>query len=177
MRRLLVTLASVMLLTVSAYVHAKEVKLGVVNVGLLLEKAPQAQNASKSLEKEFGPQQAELTKLAKKLETKQKDYQKNKLILSDAQKGASEREISLMTRDIQRKRNDIQELVNIRRNEELAKLQKMVNQGIKAIGKKEGFDLILYEGIAYTNKTLDVTQKVLDYLREEDKKQRTGFNK
>jgi outer membrane protein len=82
-----------------------------------------------------------------------------------------------MTRDIQRKRNDIQELVNIRRNEELAKLQKIVNQGIKAIGKKEGFDLILYEGIAYTNNSLDVTQKVLDYLREEDKQQRAGFNK
>lgn len=67
--------------------------------------------------------------------------------------------------------------MNIRRNEELAKLQKIVNQGIKAIGKKEGFDLILYEGIAYTNNSLDVTQKVLDYLREEDKQQRAGFNK
>lgn len=103
MRRLLVVLTSIMLFSLSANVQAKDMKLGVVNVGLLLEKAPQAQSASKSLEKEFGPQQAELTQLAKKLEAKQKDYQKNKLILSDAQKSASEREISLMTRDIQRK--------------------------------------------------------------------------
>lgn len=177
MRHLFVAFTSIVLLSVSLASQAKEVKLGVVNVGLLLEKAPQAKNASKNLEKEFGPQQAKLTQLAKKLETKRKDYQKNKLILSDAQKSASEREISMMTRDIQRKRNDIQELVNIRRNEELTKLQKLVNQGIKAIGKKEGFDLILYEGIAYTNHSLDVTQKVLNYLKEEDKKQRAGFNK
>ncbi|MDX1795318.1 MAG: OmpH family outer membrane protein [Hydrogenovibrio sp.] len=177
MRHLLTVFFSVALISVSTFSYAQDVKLGVVNVGLLLEKAPQATNASKNLEKEFGPQQAELTKLAKKLEKKQKEYQKNKLILSEAQKNASEREISLMTRDIQRKRNDIQELVNIRRNEELASLQKIVNQGIKEIGKQEGFDLILYEGIAYTNNRLDVTQKVLDYLKKEDRKQRSGFNK
>lgn len=156
---------------------AQEVKLGVVNVGLLLEKAPQAVAASQKLEQEFGSQQQELKQLAKSLEKKQADYQKNKLVMSDSQKATAEREITMMTRDIQRKRNDIQELVNIRRNEELASLQNIVNQAIKQIGKDEGFDLILYEGIAYTNNRLDVTQKVLDYLKKEQKNARSGFNK
>jgi len=152
-------------------------KLGVVNVGLLLEKAPQARQASSNLEREFAPQQTELKNSAKRLEKKRADYQKNKMLLTNAQRTTEEREISMLTREIQRRQNDIQELVNIRRNEELAKLQSIVNQAIKAIGRQNDFDLILYEGIAFTNNSLDVTQDVLGYLKENHAKNRSGFNK
>lgn len=160
-------------------VHAAETapaKLGVVNVGLLLEQAPQAKQASANLEKEFGPQQNDLKAFAKQLEQKQQDYQKNKMLLTEAQQATKEREITMMTREVQRKQNDIQELVNIRRNEELAKLQSLVNQAIKEIGQQQAFDLILYEGIAYTNNRLDVTQAVLDYLKKLSNEKRAGFN-
>lgn len=153
------------------------VKLGVVNVALLLEQAPQAKLATASLEKEFSPQQSELKSLAGKLEKQQADYQKNKSVMSDAQKVSKEREISMLTREIQRRRNDVQELLNLRRNEELAKLQNVVNDSIKEIGKKQGFDLILYEGIAYTNQRIDITNDVLSHLKTVSKKQRSEFNK
>ncbi len=153
------------------------VKLGVVNVALLLEQAPQAKSASSNLEKEFSPQQAELKSLASKLEKKQSAYQKNKSVMSESQKMTKEREITMMTREIQRRRNDIQELLNLRRNEELAKLQTIVNDAIKAIGKQQSFDLILYEGIAYTNNRVDVTQDVLKHLQTMTQKQRSEFNK
>lgn len=156
---------------------AQGAKLGVVNVALLLEQAPQAKSATSSLEKEFSPQQAELKSLAAKLEKQQADYQKNKTVMSDAQKITKEREISMLTREIQRRRNDVQELLNLRRNEELAKLQNIVNEAIKIIGKKQDFDLILYEGIAYTNDRIDVTKDVLDHLVKMNKQQRSEFNK
>ncbi|HHS99673.1 MAG TPA: OmpH family outer membrane protein [Thiomicrospira sp.] len=166
------------LLALNVNAHAETpVKLGVVNVALLLEQAPQAKSASSNLEKEFSPQQAELKSLASKLEKKQSDYQKNKSVMSDSQKMTKEREITMMTREIQRRRNDIQELLNLRRNEELAKLQTLVNDAIKAIGKQQGFDLILYEGIAYTNNRVDVTQDVLKHLQTVTQKQRSEFNK
>ncbi len=177
MRYLLVTLVSLTIFFSSNSVLAKEVKIGVVNIGLLLEKAPQAKAASQNLEKEFGPQQQDLTKLAAKLDRKQKQYQKNKLVLSESQRQSAERELNMMNRDVQRKKNDIQELVNIRRNEELANLQNIVNQAIKTIGQKEKYDLILYEGIAYTNNKVDVTKKILDYLTAQSRQQRTNFNK
>lgn len=177
MRQFLITFTGVMAMTLSSLAFAQPAKLGVVNVGLLLEKAPQAQAATQNLEKEFGPQNNELKKLGKKLEKKQKDFQKNQLVLSEAQRLSAEREINMMARDIQRKRNDIQELINIRRNEELASLQNLVNKAIKEIGKQQEFDLILYEGIAYTNNRLDVTQSVLDYLEQEYRKKRSNFNK
>jgi len=176
MHKRLIAILSVLLWVVATQVQAQSVKLGVVNVGMLLEKAPQAQAAGKSLEKEFGPQQTELKRMAAKLEQMQQDYQKNQLILSESQKAASEREITMMTLDIQRKRNDIQELVNIRRNEELASLQNEVNKAIRIIGEQQAYDLILYEGIAYTNNRLDITEAVLKYLEKEYRSKRDNFN-
>lgn len=156
---------------------ADSIKVGVVNVGLLLEQSPQAKAASSGLEKEFAPQQQELNSLTKQLETEQSDLKKNSLAMSEAQVSAKEREIAMLTREIQRKRNDIQELLNIRRNEELAKLQGMVNAAIREIGTTQSYDLILYEGIAYTNKRIDLTPAVLDYLKKEFEKQKTNFNR
>lgn len=153
------------------------VKLGVVNVALLLEQAPQAKTADTQLKQEFAPQQAELKGLAGKLEKQQSNYQKNKSVMSETQKLTKEREITMLTREIQRRRNDVQELLNLRRNEELAKLQNIVNDAIKAIGEKQGFDLILYEGIAYTNNRIDVTADVLKHLKAVSQKKRAEFNK
>ncbi|NPA71896.1 MAG: OmpH family outer membrane protein [Gammaproteobacteria bacterium] len=178
MQNILKVVLSVMVIALASNVQAETpVKLGVVNVALLLEKAPQARMADAILKKEFAPQQAELKGLASKLEKQQAKYQKNKSVMSDGQKLMKERELTMLTRDIQRRRNDVQELLNIRRNEELAQLQNIVNDAIKSIGEKQSFDLILYEGIAYTNNRVDITDDVLNHLKTLSKKQRSDFNK
>ncbi|MBE0493234.1 MAG: OmpH family outer membrane protein [Thiomicrospira sp.] len=162
----------------TAMVQANEsIKVGVVNVGLLLEQSPQAKAASSNLEREFAPQQEELAKLNSQLEKEKNDLKRNSLAMSEAQQGAKEREIQMLTREIQRKRNDVQELLNIRRNEELAKLQSLVNSAIREVGTSQSYDLILYEGIAYTNKRIDLTPAVLDYLSKDFEKQGSNFNR
>jgi outer membrane protein len=151
----------------SAPVLADNIKVRVVNVAKLLDQAPQAKDASAALEREFAPQQKELNKMNDEIEKIAKDYDKNKSVMTEAQREAKERDIVMKKRDLQRRRNDIQELLNIRRNEELSKLQDLVNLAIKAVGEKEGYDLILYDGIAYTRETIDITSNVLNHLASE----------
>lgn len=168
---------AVIFFTFSTSIYAQGVKLGVVNVALLLEQAPQAKKASEALEREFSPQQTELKSLAAKLDKQQADFEKDKAVLSETQKVVKEREITMLTREIKRRRNDVQELLNLRRNDELAKLQNVVNEAIKSVGKNQNFDIILYEGIAYTNEKIDITADVLKYLTSLNDKQRSEFNK
>ncbi|WP_294947111.1 OmpH family outer membrane protein [Sulfurivirga sp.] len=155
---------------------AEPAKVGVVNVNLLIQQAPQAKAANKRLEKEFAPQQQQLQKLIRKLERLQADYQKNALTLTAEQKSAKEREVAMLTREIQRRRADLQELVNLRRNEELAKLQALINQAIRDIGQQEHYDLILYDGIAFSSKRIDLTPKILAYLKQLQKRKKAAFN-
>lgn len=153
------------------------IKVGVVNVGLLLEQSPQAKAASTGLEREFAPQQQELMDLNKQLESQQNELRRNALAMSESQQAAKEREIAMLTREVQRKRNDVQELLNIRRNEELAKLQNQVNLAIREVGTSQSYDLILYEGIAFTNQRIDLTQAVLDLMNKQFESQPANFNR
>lgn len=160
----------------SAPVFADDIKVRVVNVAKLLDQAPQAKDASAALEREFAPQQRELNKMNDDIEKIAKDYEKNKSVMTEVQREAKERDIVMKKRDLQRRKNDVQELLNIRRNEELSKLQDLVNVAIKTVGEKDGFDLILYDGIAYTRETIDITAQVLNYLAGEADK-RKSLNK
>lgn len=157
-------------------VMADEVKVRVVNVAKLLDQAPQAKDASAALEREFSPQQRELNKMNDEIEKLAREYEKNKSVMSEAQREAKERDIVMKKRDLQRRRNDVQELLNIRRNEELSKLQDLVNVAIKTVGEREGYDLVLYDGIAYTRDSIDITPTVLNYLASEADK-RKNLNK
>jgi outer membrane protein len=152
------------------------VKIGVVNVALLLEKSPQAESATESLKKEFSVQQNDLKNRALTLDKEQQDYELNKAVMSETQRMAKEREFTLKSREIQRTRNDIQDMINLRRNEELAKLQELVNQAIKKVADQNKFDLILYEGIAYTNGRVDITEDVLKLLEVLNNDKVSSFN-
>nr|WP_232023367.1 OmpH family outer membrane protein [Thiomicrorhabdus aquaedulcis] len=79
MQKIIKLYSAVFLMTLSTLSLAEEpVKVGVVNVALLLEQAPQAKLASAKLEREFAPQQTELKGLAANLDKQQNDYQKIK---------------------------------------------------------------------------------------------------
>lgn len=153
------------------------IKVGVVNVAVLLEESPQAKFASNRLEQEFAEQQQELVNLNTQLEEKQRELNRDRLAMTESQQNLREREVSILGREIQRKRNDVQELLNIRRNEELAKLQNVVNDAIREVGQGEGFDLILYEGIAFTSSRIDLTKQVLDFMTELHDKSTNNFNR
>lgn len=167
-----VVLAAFLSVSVATAAVAEEVKVRVVNVAKLLDQAPQAKDASAALEREFAPQQKELSKLNDEIDKLARDYEKNKSVMSESQRDVKERDIVMKKRDLQRRRNDVQELLNIRRNEELSKLQDLVNVAIKSVGERDGYDLILYDGIAYTRDTIDITPTVLNFLATEAEKGR-----
>ena len=62
-----------------------------------------------------------------------------------------------------------QEVATVR-NQELAVLQQQVRSIIDDIAKSGKYSLVLSEGVAYTDKKLDITDKVLDKMKAAFKK-------
>ena len=56
---------------------------------------------------------------------------------------------------------------NMRRNDEIAKLQKLIKQAIEDVGREGKYDLIFYDGISFANPRLDITNEVLKRLGAE----------
>lgn len=143
---------------------ASELKIGYVNAVKVIEEAPQGEAALKKLEAEFAPRDRELVATQSKIKQLEDDLEKNALVMKEADRRNKEREALTLKRELKRATQEFREDYNLRRNEELAALQKVVYKAIVEIAKLEKFDLILHEGTVYASEKIDITDKVLKKL-------------
>ncbi len=145
-------------------VNAAELKVGYVNAVKVIEEAPQGEAALKKLEAEFGPRDKKLVAMQADVKKLEDALEKNGLLMKDAERRSKELEIVGLKRDLRRATQEFREDYNLRRNEELASLQKVVFKAIVEIAKQENYDLILHEGTIYASKRVDLTDRVLKKL-------------
>ncbi len=171
MRHLTIIISSlVCFLLAPAVVYADGVKLGVVNIAYILKHAPQAAAARKKLETEFAPRESKIITMEKTLKKQSEKLAKDGAIMSPAGRKQLERKILGLKRDVKRAKEEFTEDLNIRRNEELNKLQKVVNSAVIALAEEDNFDVIFGDNVMYANKRSNITKKVLKKLAEKLKK-------
>lgn len=144
--------------------YAAETKLGFVNVEQILKDAPQTAESGKKLEKEFSGRQKELEAMAKQIKDTEASLDKDSLTMSETDRRNKERDLSTVKIEFQRKQREMREDVNLRKNEELGALQDRINKAVTAVSEAEGYDLVVYSGVAYSSKKVDITDKVLKSL-------------
>lgn len=141
-----------------------EVKIGFVKVDQILKDAPQAAASNKKLESEFKARTEKLKKDISDLNKQEKDFQKNSLTLSDSEKEKQQRKLQNSRIEIQRAERELREDIDLRRREEITKLQAKITSVIESLSQKEKFDLILYTGVAYASDKIDITPLVVKEL-------------
>jgi outer membrane protein len=122
-------------------------KIGVINVGKLLESAPQSKVVSDKLQKEFEPRQQSIIAKRQKLQTQQDSFTKDQAVMGEEERLNLQRQISDTQRELQRDENTYLEDLNARRNEELGKLQRDVLQRVQAFASAQKYDLVLADAI------------------------------
>jgi len=152
------------LMVSAAGTMAAELKVGYVQVDKILQEAPQTVESGKKLEKEFGPRTQELDRIQKQIKDIQAALDKDSLTMSETDRRNKERDLSNLNLDFQRKQRELREDVNLRKNEELSGLQDRINKAVTSVAETEGYDLVVYSGVAYASKKVDITDKVLKSL-------------
>jgi outer membrane protein len=155
---------SLVLFATTAFSAANDVKFVYVNAEQILKDAPQSAESQKKLEKEFTPRQQDLEKLAKQIKDKETALDKDSLTMTDSDRQNKERDLSNMKIDLQRKQRELREDANLRRNEEVGAIQERINKAIASVAEAEGYDLVVFGGVAYASKKADITDKVLKAL-------------
>jgi outer membrane protein len=161
MKKLLLFL--LLFLSMISGLHA-ELKIGFVKVDQILKEAPQASLSNKQLESEFKARTEKLKKDISLLNDQEKAYKKESLTMSEAQNQKKQKQLQQNRIDIQRTERELREDIDLRRREEINKLQTKVTKVIEILAEKEKFDLILYTGVAYASDKVDVTSLVLKEL-------------
>ncbi len=156
-------LAFTSLFLISLSVYA-DLKVGFVQVDKILQEAPQTIESNKKLEKEFSSRTDKLKADVKSLKERESSFSKDALTMKDSERDTKEKSLSQLRVDVQRKERELREDINIRRNEELGGLQEQINKAVTSVAKAEGFDLVLYNGVAYASEKIDITDKILKSL-------------
>ena len=141
-----------------------ETKIGVVNIARLLQEAPQAQAASKSLEGEFAARRRELEGQQTQLKSREEQLQKDGATMAEAQRRTAEKALRDSQREFARKQNEFLEDLNIRRNEALGQLQRSVLQEVQTYAKNAGLDLVVADAL-FASPSVDITNQVLAALK------------
>jgi outer membrane protein len=151
----------------SSQLYAEEgLKIGAVQVLKVLEQSPQYQAAGKALDKEFEPRSKTLIAEQKKIKDLEDKLSKDRAIMSEAEVSKTERDILNKRRDYKRSQDEFREDINFRRNEELAKIQKVIFEAVQKVSKDNGYDIVLSEGVVYASSKADMTQLVIDALKK-----------
>jgi outer membrane protein len=156
------TIAAIALLfSVMLPAFAQEVKIGVVNVPVLMDQAPQARVAMAALEEEFQPRQRDI--LAKQTEFKELSdrVQRDIAVMGETERRNAEKELRDLQREVTRLQTEFQEDLNLRRNEELGSLQRSLLKEVQDYAQAAGFDLVVGDGVLYASTAVNITENVL----------------
>ena len=148
-------------------------KVGFVNVNLLVQKIPQATEATKRLEDAFGQRKNEILDFQQKCKSMEQEFERESVALSQQQKQRELRKIRSCGSELKLMDEEYGADLRIAQGEELQKLQKLVYKTIDEIASSENYDLIVNESVIYASPGIDISLKVLHKLEKDAAKEVT----
>ncbi len=140
---------------------AQELKIGVVNVPLLMDRAPQTKAAMDALQEEFAPRQREFAASAKELEDLTAKLQKDAAVMGETERRNADKQLRDLQREVARLQTEFQEDLNLRQNEELGNLQRSLLAEVQLYAQSESFDLVVGDGVLFASPAVNITDEVL----------------
>ena len=140
---------------------AQELKIGVVNVPVLMERAPQAKIAMDALQEEFAPRQREIVAKQTTFEELTEKVKRDFDVMGETERRNAEKDLRDLQREVTRLQNEFREDLNLRRNEELGMLQRALLKEVQDYAQTTGYDLVVGDGVLYASQTVNITELVL----------------
>ena len=138
-------------------------RIGFVNAERLFSEAEASKTAQNKLKQEFSGRERQLMAQASTLQKAIEQFEREAPKMTEAQREAKQQQLMAQDDEFQRKRQEFQEDLNNRRNDELQRFIQKANKAIEQTARQEQYDVIIQE-VAYINSRIDITYKVLRAL-------------
>jgi outer membrane protein len=140
---------------------AQELKIGVVDLQAVIQRAPQAKIAMDALQEEFAPRQREFQAKQAEYEELATKAQKDLAVMGETERRNAEKALRELQRELTRLQNEFQEDFNLRQNEEIGLLQRAMLKEVGEYAEAHGFDLIVGDGVLYANSAANITDEIV----------------
>ncbi|MDH3343220.1 MAG: OmpH family outer membrane protein [Gammaproteobacteria bacterium] len=165
-----IIVVSLFVLAACGNAMAADLKIGFVSVQQLLTQAPQVEAVNTAMIERFGGKKQELQDLEAEIKTMQENYKRNELVMTEDKLAELKDKLIAKVQIFKQKEGTLAQEVKVMRDQELAVLQKSVRDIINDIAKKDGYDLILSEGVVHASEQIDITEKILEEMKKAFKK-------
>ena len=149
----------------SLQVSAANLKIGFVNMKVLLNQAPQVEEINKKLQERFSAPKKELDDMAVSIQDLEKEIKRNELMMTESKLKKSKENLLEKIRDYREKEAALAKELQTVQNQELAIFRDIVRDVLNEMAEQEKYDLILNDGVMYADKGLNITDKLLERLR------------
>ena len=146
-------------------ISAQETKIGFVNLPRLLQQAPQANQIRQQLQDEFAPRERQILAEQQTLQGLAERLERDGALMGEQERRNLERDLSQGGRELKRRQDEFLEDFNLRQNEELTNLQRILIEQVQVHANAGNYDLVVGEpGILYVSEAIDITDAVLAAL-------------
>jgi outer membrane protein len=143
---------------------AEEVKIGIVDIEQALVSTDEGKAAREEISRKNREAQAQVEPMMEQRKALAEELQGKKYVLSDEAMFQKQVQLAELENKIKSKMEELKGQLNIEQNKMMAPLMNKLSTIIEAIGKEQGFTLILARNnpyVMYSREALDITDLVV----------------
>jgi outer membrane protein len=148
---------------------ASDYRIAVVDPNRVVEQSPQYEAARDSLQREVEDRERSLRDQQEQISSLQSKLERDGALMSESEIQRLQNDIRSRTRKLKYARDEFQEDFVLRQNELRARLGRQVKEVIVELAKEQKIDLIISEGLVYSDPRIDISDLVIERLKQEFK--------
>lgn len=147
-------------------VHADELKLAVVDMQAILQKAPQISKINDALTRQFKGRQDSIVKAQSELQKEADNLQKNAAVMQADKRSNLENKLMIDRNNVNSMIASFQKDLSKRQSESLHNFSQQLDSVVSKVAAQSGYDVVIQKGSTlYAKNNLDITQQILDALK------------
>lgn len=149
-----------------------DVKIGVIDLGAVMERAPEAQKVRDQLKAEFDPKQEEIMTLQKSVKDQEERLTRDGAVMTAADKTKLTDKIDADKRQLQRLQEAFMQDIRLAQSKSMQGLLETLNKAVEKIAKDQSMDIIFQKDqLVFASNKVDMTETVIAALAgQTDKK-------
>lgn len=146
--------------------HADELKLAVVDMQVILQKAPQINKINNALTRQFKGRQDSIVRAQNELQKEADNLQKNAAVMQADKRSNLENKLMIDRNNVNSMIAAFQKDLSKQQSESLHSFSQQLDGVVSKVAAQSGYDVVIQKGSTlYAKNNLDITQQVLDALK------------
>ena len=146
--------------------NAQYLKIGFIDTNQVVVSLSQYKQSVDALSREFEPKKQELLSLFKHIELLRENIESNTKTGTSDTDEIELSKLENLEESFERETEFWQKAMNTKKFNLLKKIEILINETINSFAIDKGYDLILYENVAFVSNEVNITQHIIDEIEK-----------